>query len=44
MHGDHARPPINMDDAVLRFLVLREFDKGWKDYLADLDLLRSDIF
>ncbi|KAJ1460785.1 SecA DEAD-like domain-containing protein [Pelagophyceae sp. CCMP2097] len=40
--GEEGGDP-NLATAVLRFLVLREFDKGWKDYIADLEILRSDI-
>lgn len=29
--------------AVMRFMVLREFDRGWKEHLRELDLLREAV-
>ncbi|KAJ8605384.1 hypothetical protein CTAYLR_002397 [Chrysophaeum taylorii] len=38
-----AQNDADLASAVMRFMILREFDRGWKDHLRELDLLRETV-
>lgn len=38
-----AENDADLPTAVLRFMILREFDRGWKEHLRELELLREAI-